>query len=311
MFQKNIASNRFTLVVVSIFAAIVWVVYDMTPHQAGESEEGVFSLSFVLGFALCALAVYLMAELNTRYVLLRISSRMLSTCLVMLCAAASMLHHLSPAHLMLVCAVASYFPMFATYQRPYSTTRIFLEYLFIGLASYLFPQVLYLVPVYWVVQGMLRALTFRSWVASLLGIITPYWFLVSYAYITDKLHLFTKHFGEIMSIGLPDYTLLSHKQILVGALSLVLFILGGIDFSRKNHLDKTRVRSYYYAVLLLGASSFVWLFLQPQYFNLIIPFCLVHAAMIGGHFVGISYGKVQNIITIILSLCAVVICFIH
>ena len=105
----------------------------MTPHQAGESEEGVFSLSFVLGFALCALAVYLMAELNTRYVLLRISSRMLSTCLVMLCAAASMLHHLSPAHLMLVCAVASYFPMFATYQRPYSTTRIFLESLFIGL----------------------------------------------------------------------------------------------------------------------------------------------------------------------------------
>jgi hypothetical protein len=98
---------------------------------------------------------------------------------------------------------------------------------------------------------------------------------------------------------------------MVGALSLVLFILGGIDFSRKNHLDKTRVRSYYYAVLLFGASSFVWLFLQPQYFNLIIPFCLVHAAMIGGHFVGISYGKVQNIITIILSLCAVVICFIH
>ena len=307
MFQKEIASNRFTLVIVSIFAAIVWVMHEFIDKN--QTAHHTFSLTLVGGFLLCALAVYLMVELNNRYALLRISSRMLSTCLVMLCAAASMLHHLSPAHLMLICAVASYFPMFASYQRPYATTRIFLEFLFLGLASYLFPQILYLIPFYWIVQAMLRALTFRSWVASLLGIITPYWFLVTYAYITNDLPLFTHHFSDIITPEWPSYSLLTRKQNLVGGLCLLFFLLGAWDFYRKKHLDKTRIRSNYYAVSLLGAASFVWLLLQPQYFNLIIPFCIVHTSMLGGHFIALSYGKVQNIITILLTLIAVVICF--
>lgn len=274
-----------------------------------EESHNLFSLTLIGGFLLCALAVYLMAELNNRFALLRISSRMLSSSLVMLCAATSMLHHLSPSHLMLICAVASYFPMFASYQRPYATTRIFLEFLFVGLASYLFPQVLYLIPFYWIVQAMLRAMTFRSWVASLLGIITPYWFLVTYAYITNDLQLFTDHFNDIITVEMPSYSMLSLKQIMVGAFSLVFFLLGSWDFYQKKHFDKTRIRCNYYAVSLLGAVSFVWLLLQPQYFNLIIPFCLVHTSMLGGHFIALSYGKVQNIITIILTVLVTVLSF--
>lgn len=307
MFQKEIATNRFTLVIVSIFAAIVWVMHEFIAQD--EESHNLFSLTLIGGFLLCALAVYLMAELNNRFALLRISSRMLSSSLVMLCAAASMLHHLSPSHLMLICAVASYFPMFASYQRPYATTRIFLEFLFVGLASYLFPQVLYLIPFYWIVQAMLRAMTFRSWVASLLGIITPYWFLVTYAYITNDLQLFTDHFNDIITVEMPSYSMLSLKQIMVGAFSLVFFLLGSWDFYQKKHLDKTRIRCNYYAVSLLGAVSFVWLLLQPQYFNLIIPFCLVHTSMLGGHFIALSYGKVQNIITIILTVLVTVLSF--
>lgn len=307
MFQKEIATNRFTLVIVSIFAAIVWVMHEFIAQD--KESHNLFSLTLIGGFLLCALAVYLMAELNNRFALLRISSRMLSSSLVMLCAATSMLHHLSPSHLMLICAVASYFPMFASYQRPYATSRIFLEFLFVGLASYLFPQVLYLIPFYWIVQAMLRAMTFRSWVASLLGIITPYWFLVTYAYITNDLQLFTDHFNDIITVEMPSYSMLSCKQIMVGAFSLVFFLLGSWDFYHKKHLDKTRIRCNYYAVSLLGAVSFVWLLLQPQYFNLIIPFCLVHTSMLGGHFIALSYGKVQNIITIILTVLVTVLSF--
>lgn len=307
MFQKEIATNRFTLVIVSIFAAIVWVMHEFIAQD--KESHNLFSLTLIGGFLLCALAVYLMAELNNRFALLRISSRMLSSSLVMLCAATSMLHHLSPSHLMLICAVASYFPMFASYQRPYATTRIFLEFLFVGLASYLFPQVLYLIPFYWIVQAMLRAMTFRSWVASLLGIITPYWFLVTYAYITNDLQLFTDHFNDIITVEMPSYSMLSLKQIMVGAFSLVFFLLGSWDFYQKKHFDKTRIRCNYYAVSLLGAVSFVWLLLQPQYFNLIIPFCLVHTSMLGGHFIALSYGKVQNIITIILTVLVTVLSF--
>jgi len=307
LFQKEIATNRFTLVIVSIFAAIVWVMHEFIAQD--KESHNLFSLTLIGGFLLCALAVYLMAELNNRFALLRISSRMLSSSLVMLCAAASMLHHLSPSHLMLICAVASYFPMFASYQRPYATSRIFLEFLFVGLASYLFPQVLYLIPFYWIVQAMLRAMTFRSWVASLLGIITPYWFLVTYAYITNNLQLFTDHFNDIITVETPSYSMLSLKQIMVGAFSLVFFLLGSWDFYQKKHLDKTRIRCNYYAVSLLGAVSFVWLLLQPQYFNLIIPFCLVHTSMLGGHFIALSYGKVQNIITIILTVLVTVLSF--
>lgn len=290
MFQKTIAQGRFTLAVVALIALVAWAV--LPPA---------WSLMLPLGFVACAVCVYLLTELNNAFVLLRINSRMIGSTLALLLAPAVMLHELHTAHLILLCSVVTYYPLFASYQRPHATVLAYLTYLLIGISSLSYPQLLHIVPVCWIAQIMLRAMSARSWVASLLGIVTPYCFLFTYGYCTDQMPLLTERFVELIRFDMPDYTSWTTVHIGIAALALLHFLIGSIDFLRNSHLDKTRTRYHYYVVLLLGTTAFMWLLLQPQHYLLILPLCLTNAAIMSGHFSALSFGRVQNIIVIILT----------
>lgn len=290
MFQKTIAQGRFTLAVVALIALVAWAV--LPPA---------WSWWLLAGFVASAVCVYLLAELCITFVLLRINSRLISSTLALLLASAVMLHELQAAHFILLCSIVAYFPLFASYQRPRGSVLSYIAFLLLGLSSLVFPQLLFFVPVCWISQMMLRSMSGRVMVASLLGILTPYCFLFTYAYCTDEMVLFNDRFVELLRIELPDFTTLSLQYIVVAALSLIHFLVGMVDFLRNKHFDKTRTRYHYYVVLLHGCMAFVWFLLQPQYAQFILPLCLTNAAIMSGHFTAQSYGKVQNIITIILA----------
>ena len=290
MFQKTIAQGRFTLAIVALIALAAWAV--LTPD---------LSWRLPLGFLVCAICVYLLTELNNAFVLLRINSRMIGSTLALLLAPAVMLHELQTAHLILLCSVVAYYPLFASYQRPRATVLSYLAFLTISISSMVFPQLLHFVPVCWIAQILLRAMSTRAWVASILGIVTPYCFLFTYGYCTDQMPLLTDHFVALMRFELPDYTSWTLTTVVVASLALLHFLVGSIDFLRNIHLDKTRTRYHYYVVLLTGCMAFTWLLLQPQHVLFILPLCLTNAAIMSGHFSAQSYGRVQNIIVVILT----------
>lgn len=290
MFQKTIAQGRFTLAIVALIALAAWAV--LPPD---------LSWRLPLGFLVCAICVYLLTELNNAFVLLRINSRMIGSTLALLLAPAVMLHELQTAHLILLCSVVAYYPLFASYQRPRATVLSYLAFLTISISSMVFPQLLHFVPVCWIAQILLRSMSARVWVASILGIITPYCFLFTYGYCTDQMPLLTDHFVALMRFELPDYTSWTLTTVVVASLALLHFLVGSIDFLRNIHLDKTRTRYHYYVVLLIGCMAFAWLLLQPQHVLFILPLCLTNAAIMSGHFSAQSYGRVQNIIVVILT----------
>lgn len=290
MFQKTIAQGRFTLAVVSLLALVAWAVLPAP-----------FSWRLPCGFVACAVCVYLLSELSNAFVLLRVNSRMISSTLALLLGSAVMLHELHPAHLILLCSVVAYFPLFASYQRPWATVLSYLTFLALGVAALVFPQLLHFVPVCWISQILLRSMSLRGWVASLLGMATPFFFLFTYGYCSDQMPLLTGWFVELMRIDLPDFSSWTVMHIAVASLALLHFLVGTVDFLRNNHLDKTRTRYQYYVVLLHGILSFLWLLLQPQHSLYVLPLCLTSAALMSGHFSAQSFGRVQNIVVIVLT----------
>ena len=76
------------------------------------------------------------------------------------------------------CFTAAIVLLFQVYQQPYATGRTFFSFLFIGVASLVFVQSLCYVPVLWLLMStQLQALSWRTWLASLLGLAAPYWFM--------------------------------------------------------------------------------------------------------------------------------------
>lgn len=285
-FQKTISTHRFTLFAAIFAGFVIWL-----------ADRQLDSMS-LLGVIPAALAVYFTAELNNAFGLLRISSRMISTLLALLLPMATFLHPLQPAHAVLLFSVAVGFPLYACYKRPNRAVMPFLAFLLLGCTALFVPQLLLLTPALWVSVVMMRAASLRSWVASLLGLAMPYWFAFTYYYVTDSLPAFADRWAQVIDLQVPDYSGLTLAHWLVLGLLLVLFGIGCVDFAQSVEQDVPRTRMIYKVEIVLGSISIVALLLQPQLFHELLPLCILPTVILSGHFVALSYGRIQNYITI-------------
>lgn len=321
--MRIITTSKFTLPVVSIAACVLWWFggsgatglyegisgtaflpvsdYGLWAYLPIACVEGLTGLATGLAFA--ALAVYLMAELNNTNVLLRVSSRMLSSLLAVLLTASVFLHIIQPAHVVMLMLMLSYFTLFSTYQN--SDTRItFLTYMYVSVASLVFPKLLLMIPFYWAAQVHFRSLSLRCFCASLVGICLPYWLYGGCAVCMDSTSVFLEHVSGIVQLEWGNYASVSLQRILVASFSLLLFLVGTVDFYLKSYQDKTRTRIIYNVVILFGIAGFLFLALQIDYFDTLYPLALLPTVIITGHHIVLSNTKFTRIYTIVVFVMA-------
>ncbi len=321
-FQKQIANSQFTLPVVCVMGFVLWFALAQdAPCQFVEgAEEGMVARhgiwSFVpsylsegmlgnsLGAVASALAIYLMAELNNTHVLLRVSSRMLSSMLALLTTMYFCFHTFQPGNVIALLVLAAFFMLFSSYQQPLPILS-FSVFLTLSVASLICPQLLYVVPVYWVLLGYLRAFSFRCVLASLMGLMLPYWFYAGVSVCTDSFDVFLTHVNAIADFEWFDYCLLDIKHVVAFAFVFVLFVSGAVDFYRNSFLDKTRTRVIYNAVIIHGIGMVLLVCLQPQHFHDFMPILLVDTAIVYGHFVTLTHTLFTHIYCTLLFLAGI------
>lgn len=315
-FQRAIVASKFTLPSVAIFSTIMWALtYSFNAYtlDACQQAHGLWYImpealttgvpSLVMGFVACTLAVYLMAEFNNKFVLLRISSRMLSTLLGVLLTACAFIHQFQLAHIVLLLTLATYFPFFDSYQNHNSMPQIFIAYLLIGISSLFFPKYLFLVPIYWVGQIVLRSFTLRTFGASVFGCILPYWLFFGTAFVNDELGTTLEHFTGCLSFAAPDFSQWTLNQNLMVLFTLILAAFGIVDFYNNSYKDKTKARITYNVVVIFVIASFLFLILDTSHFNEIFPIVLINTAIISGHHLAQSSSRFSNIYTIVCTIC--------
>lgn len=302
-----------TLPLVCVLAFALWVVRPIPTAEFASAfatsdfglwqfvpsivQSGYYGMGAAL--AICAVCVYFLAELNNSNVLLRISSRMLSSMLALLCSLVVVTHTLQPGLVLMTLALLAYFTMFATYQLP-SPMLTFTTYLLISLSSLVFPKMLLMVPCYWALQFYLRSFSFRCFIASLLGILLPYWFYVCIAFSTSGMPAFVSHVLSLADFHWYDYTQLTASQIVPFAFILLLFVVGLVDFYRNSFLDKTRTRIIYNTVIIHGLYIIIFIGLQPQYLSVLLPMMLVDTSILFGHFFALTYTRFSHILCLVL-----------
>lgn len=310
-FQKNIASSQFTLPVVSILGLILWMLLPVSQSDAFDNMDyGLWGLipsivwtgniGMYVAIGLSALCVYLIAELTNTFVLLRISSRMLSSTMAVFLAGVLCLHLIQPGHIIGIFYLLSLIALFYTYQMPMPVPS-FLLHLCLSVASLLFPKLLYFTPVLWAVQMYLRAFTLRSLIASIMGLLVPYWLFLGISLCHEGgFDMFIGICQNIIDIKMPAYASLKLVDILIFAFISVFFISGTVDFFINSFLDKTRTRSYFNSLITLGFVTMIFIILQPQYFHTLLPLYLINASFVGGHFIALTYNKLSHIYCLVM-----------
>lgn len=284
-FRDKVVTGVFTLPVAAVLVALSWVSPDVT--------DG----ALWLGLAATGLIAYLLVELNNRHALLRIRSRMVSSVYLVLMAAGVFLHPLSWNLLPAFCLAAAYFPLFAAYQRPYATGEVYHAFLLLGIGSLCRPPLLLLaVGFYAALAVPLRALTWRTFLAGLLGVATPYWIGAGLALWQNRLGPAAGELLAAFRFAAPSYAATPDSVRTVAAVFVaVLALLSVAHFLRTAFGDKIRVRMYFYTIILQEALLLAALVLLPGDFDLIFGLLAVNTAPLAGHYFALARGRWMNV----------------
>ena len=283
--QNRVAESRMLLPFTSVYAALVWI------------AAGVLGSGLWIQFACFAVASYLMVELNTTNALIRIYSRLVSCSFVVLaCMDCGSFSSVSGSVAGL-CTVGALSALLRCYQNRNASGWAFCAFLAIGTGSLASVWMLYYVPVGWLLMAItLSAMGWRTLMASIIGIVCPYWFASAYVIYAGDAADAMAHFAELADFGrIADLCVLSTNQILVASFVVVLTVAGSVHFMVTSYKDKIRTRAFYYSFILVSFVTFAALVLQPQHYDLLIRVLIVNASPLAGHFFALTHSRFTNI----------------
>lgn len=295
--QNKIAASRFSLPITATLAALVWV------------AVGLMVGNIWIEFAFTIISTLLMVELNNRNALMRTYSRMVSCSFLVLVTMATLPYPQLKGSIVTMCFIAFYLILWNGYQDHRSTGWTFYAFFCIGLASTVFIQVGYYVPFLWLLMRFFtNSFSVRTFLASILGIIVPYWFTAGYYLYTDNIQGLIDHFAEFVNyLDLFDYSQFTDHQVINIAYILLLGIIGMVHFMRTSYADKIRTRMIYESFILIDFVSLAFLILQPQHHSELSGIMIVNTAPLIAHFITFTKGKATNIAFIAMLVLTLVI----
>ena len=170
-----------------------------------------------------------------------------------------------------------------------------------------FVQILFYLPILWAMMMFFtNSFSLRNFAASLLGVITPYWFAAGFFVYTNNIDYLIAHFASFVDFHtLFDYSMITVHQLVNLSFITLLAVIGAVHFLRTSYADKIRTRMIYESFIMLDIVSFLFLVLQPQHEYELEGIMIVCTAPLFAHFITFTKGKLCNITFITILVMAV------
>lgn len=244
-----------------------------------------------------AVSTLLLLVLNSTHQLIRVVSQATPAMFLLLVAAAIFIFPDLMAEIMTLCFIAIFFMLFHCHQRDVSPGWVFYGFFCLGLAAMVFVQALYYVPLLWVLMATcLRAMTAKTFWASILGLLTPYWLagpFIIYFWGTDVV---TTHFMQLAQfLPLGDYSMLGEHEWLTVGWTALLTIIGIVHYANQGYQDKLRTRLLHEMVIIIDIATFVFLALQPQHYKMLLGVAIAYTSLLIAHYLTLTHTWLTNI----------------
>ena len=283
-----------TLPVAVLLSAILWMSSDPT------------SPDLAYGLCCAAAVTYCLVELNNRNGLLRLRSRMVSSTFAVLIAALPLFHVWSASLLPTLCLTLAYFPLFSSYQKTNSSGEAFHVGLIVSVGSLAYPPFILLLPV--MLLGMaipLRSLGFKSFLAGIVGGLTPYWCYAGWAVWQDDVASRFSPFVAAFRFPLPSYAAVPLPLLLSFGFVLILVLISTIHYFRTAYNDKIRTRMFYDVIVMNEALIVLGLVLVPTDSDALFPLFVMNSSPLIAHYFSLARGRFMNLwfVACLLLLC--------
>ena len=258
-------------------------------------------------FACLAVSTYLMVEFNNVNALLKVYSRMVSCAFLVLACTANYLFASPSAALVQACFAAFYLIVFNAYQERTASGVTFYAYVFVGVASTVFVQILFFVPLLWILHATnVLAMSGRNFWATVLGLIAPYWFVGAYLVYNGQPEFLVQHFADLANFDpLFQYDQIDHNHMATILFVILVSLIGIIHYLRSSRNDKIRNRMIYEMVIVVDLFTIVCIVLQPQHADNLLPILIINTSALIGHLITLTRTAATNVVFCVLWLASV------
>lgn len=283
--QNRIAQSRWALPTTLIYGIALFL-------ASGMAMQGLWLQLFIL----CA-STLLMVVLNNTHSLIRIYSRMVSCTFFVVAIMSPYLFSSVKTELVQLFYIIFLNFFLRSFQDKQAVGNVFYGFVAIGMASVVYVDMLWLVPVLWILLGTnVLALSMRTFFASLLGLMLPYWFLGAYSLYTGNGQEFVAHFTALATWQMPfNFASLDLHHLVTLAFIILVGMVGSIHFLIYSYQDKIRIRMIYEMFIALEVILLLLLVLQPQHSDVLLSLLTVTVAPPVGHFLTLTHSRLSNI----------------
>lgn len=316
-FQNKLVTGSIPLLVASIIASVYWLLTPESGNAFTDSSHLIRELTAaypyfrfynLCGYLLLIFSMWMIWGTVTRHVVIRVPSTLYLSVFILL-SAIFLPHMLQTGNILVCLLLGSFFFLFHTYQCIEPVSLTFQGFFLYGIASLFFPQLLWLLPLFIIMQAGLYNVTVRTLFAGIMGFILPYWFLLGYtSYIRDW-SLFSVFFQEISDFRSIDYSCISISEWINLAAMLLMTLWCAFQYAGNNYQDKIRTRVFMFYIMTTEAIILLMLFLQPHLHALLLPLAITCSSIIIGQYFAVTRSK-QSFISLIILLVMLVALFI-
>lgn len=285
-FQIDVATGRFTLPVVILVCLFLWVL------TSGEWQDAISLLT-------CAATAYLLIEVNTAFALIRTRTAAHVSLYVFLTTICLFLHPLQLTTFVPLAFLISVSQLFRSYESANASESIFHAFLFIGIGSLMFPQLLYFVPPFYLSMISFRSLSLKSFFAGIIGLTVPYWFLFGYAFYYDQMDLFYRPMLEVIHFQPISYHVLELEQLISCGVVTLISLVSSVHYFNVSYLDKVRTRIFLFFLIAVEVWTYLLGILQPQHFNVLLQIQIITGSILTGHLFTLTRNRFTGIFFII------------
>lgn len=158
--------------------------------------------TYIIGMALMFGGAFLLHRANYVLVLIREKTMLPFLFYVLFISTNPDFFPLKSTSVGVFCLILAIYQLFTTYHDPEAREKAYSAALLIGIGSLLWVHLLWFLPLFWLGMYNFRSLTSRTFIASLLGVATVYWFLLGWCVWQRDFTLFNVPFSTLFK-GAP------------------------------------------------------------------------------------------------------------
>ena len=153
----------------------------------------------------------------------------------------------------------------------------------------------------------LLTLNGRLLTASLLGVSTPYWFVLPLFIFRQDFEPMAAHFRSLIDFTPfgEAYQSLTVNQVIVLSFTTLLLCISIYRFWKYSFEDKIRIRLIYGFITVMSLLCIVCLLLQPQLYQWLMPLIIAFGSPLIAHFFTFTSSKQTNILFMITAVLSV------